>query len=201
MDGFSLIILVIAGFLLSFGLSSFRRTADRNRQDGISRSSRCINQKVNEYLEHGIRSIGSEIRSKRNEHMLEEASFDLYRYKATGRVAGHGFRYRMKIAKGLTYNAGVGQLHANKDWLKDDKVLVTISNQAIICTSTTSSKRFIWTSLAKLEVFANGFVLTPSKGAVLMFECEELTKKHHSVLALLTMEQENFGTLASAHIR
>jgi hypothetical protein len=34
-----------------------------------------------------------------------------------------------------------------------------------------------------------------------MFECEELTKKHHSVLARLIMEQEYFGTLASAHIR
>ncbi|MEG3221764.1 type II secretion system protein [Vibrio gigantis] len=201
MDGFSLIVLVIVGVLLSYSLSSFRRTADRNRQEEVNRSSRCINQRMNEYLDHGIRPINSEIRSKRNEYMFEEASFDLYRYKSTGRVAGHGFRYRMSIAKGLTYNAGVGQLHANKDWLKDDKALVTISNQAITCTSTTSSKRFTWTSLATLEVFANGFVLTPSRGTVLMFECEEPIKEHHSVLALLTMEQENSGTLASAHIR
>lgn len=200
MDGFSLVMLFIAGVLISLSLSSFRSTAEKNRQEEINRSSRRINQKVNEYLELGIRPIDSEIRSKRNEYMLEEASFDLYRYKATGRVAGHGFRYRMRIAKGLTYNAGVGQLHANKDWVKDDKALVTISNQAIICTSTTSSKRFTWTSLAKLEVFANGFVLTPSRGAVLMFECEEPTSKHHSVLALLGMEQEESGTLATAHI-
>lgn len=201
MDGFSLLILVLAGLLLSFALSSFRRTANKIREEGINRSARCINQKVNEYLEQGIRPIDSQIRSKRNEHILAEACFDLYRYKTTGRLAGHGLRYRTKIVQGLTYNAGVGQMYANKDWLKDEKGLITISNQAITYTSTMNSKRFTWTSVAKLEVFANGFVLTPSRGAVLMFECEELAKEHHSVLALLCMEHEEYGTLASAFIR
>lgn len=201
MDGFSLLVLVIAGFLLSFGLLNLRRTANKKREEVISRNARCINRRVNDYLEQGIKPIESQIRSKRNEHILAEASFDLYRYKSTGRVAGQGFRYRTKIAQGLTYNAAIGQMYVNKDWLKNEKGLITISNQAITYTSLTNSKWFTWASLSKLEVFANGFVLTQSRGAVLMFECEELAKEHHSVLALLSMEHEKYGTLASAFVR
>ncbi len=165
-----------------------KRSLRKVVQENESRLSKIAVQ-MSEYLDNGIKPIKSNLRPKRGEVIFASAPFTSHKYKSTGMIAAHGLRYRLKLAKGLSYNVGVGSYYRQKDLVADGEGQITITNQAITFITEYKAKRFTWSSISRLETCVDGFVLTPNRGAVLFFLAQDFTFNHIEALALIAIEE------------
>lgn len=78
----------------------------------------------------------------------------LYLYKKTGTLGGHGLTARFRLAKGVYYRAGAGQLGMAKDWRPEDNGEVVITNKRILMLG--SNKTFSATHSKVLDAQISG---------------------------------------------
>lgn len=186
-----LLLIILLGFL--FAIANFFDQKRRRRNEEQENENRLhkIASQMSVYLDYGIEPIKSNLRSKKGEVIFASAPFMAHKYKSTGVIAAHALRYRLKLAKGLSYHVGVGRFYRQQDIVADGVGRVTISNQAIIFTNKYKAKRFTWSSIAVLEACVDGFVLTPCRGPVLYFSTDDFTFNHAEVLALIAIEEHD----------
>lgn len=149
-----------------------------------------------EVIEQGISECSVQgIRKKRNELFLGSGRFTMYKYKRNGSYKYHGLRYRVKIAKGLSYNLGQAQVKASSSWQAEGVGTLIISNQAITYYNGVNAKRMTWGSILSIDVALDGVTITPSRGAVLRFSSNNIQDREVNVIALALIESQSQGSL------
>jgi hypothetical protein len=78
----------------------------------------------------GIESPGFKL--KRGEVCLFDHDSSLYLHKRTGVIGGHGITAKVKLAKGIYYRIGGGQIGAAKDWVLDDNGRLVITTNRLL---------------------------------------------------------------------
>ena len=187
----------LGGYLAFGSFYQYRKTKNNKKNEMISEE--CVAKLINLYQVEGVEPIYSELRRKQNEFFFAESDSVFYRFKSNGSHSAHALYKKMKLPGGVTYTIGHAQAKAGKSWKKDGEGMVSISNQALTITTSSKSKRFTWGGVAKLEVFLNGFYLTPVNGSVIRFEFPLGSKSSYAVLALLAMESQQEGAIAGVN--
>jgi len=189
------------GFVFLFGLYLVLSSIYQIRQlKKLRRLEEQAKEKISDELEKisggDVAPITSTLRAKRNEVFYAESGAVNYKFKSNGKMKGHGLKYRVKLAKGVSYNIGGAQVKVSKSWVKEDSGVVSISNQALTYTTDKTAKRFTWGAISKIEANLNGFVITPNNGAVIRFEFDLASADYYRLIALLLLEMQREGAIS-----
>ncbi|MEZ8861894.1 hypothetical protein [Vibrio sp. 10N.247.311.51] len=194
------IIIVFAGLAilvtLIFMASSQKDKEDAENSKLAEKAMQSLIVDQLEVIEQGVSECEVQgIRKKKNEIFLGASTFIMYKYKRNGSYKYHGLRYRVKIAKGLSYSIGQGQVKASSSWQSEGVGTLIISNQAITYYNGVNAKRMTWGSILSIDVALDGVTIAPSRGAALRFASSNIQDPEVNVIALAVIESQSQGSL------
>lgn len=134
-------------------------------------------QRIGEgYEKTGIPTIESDISLKRGESLhvrLGGIQWMEYRKKSTGRVTAHGLTARVKIAKGLYYRAGTGQVITERiDQLTPiDNGDLYFTNKGIFFRGNLGNKNISYDKIIMLTPFQKGIKIERETGKDIYIPC------------------------------
>ena len=116
MDTGTVLILAVVVVLITFVIvlnSKAKKKKLAQQQKELEEFIEKVSGFLTEFTDKGIIPIDCDIKLNKEEHLfalLESGNQKEYRKVRTGNIAGHGIMGRVKIAKGVYYKYGAGQV-------------------------------------------------------------------------------------------
>ena len=95
-------------------------------------------------------------RLKKDEQYIGSQSATLCLYKNDGRVGAHGLTASIKIAKGLRYRIGAGQVAMGKSWQADQQGTLHFTTDRIVFDGDNKNFSTRWDKVIGLRINAQG---------------------------------------------
>lgn len=172
MDTSTILILVgIAAVIIVIAVlnSNAKKKKRAQQQKELEEFIEKVSGFMNEFTEKGLTPIDCDIKLNKEEHLfalLESINWKEYRKVRTGKVAGHGIMGRVKIAKGVYYRYGAGQVGAQSvDQLKTiDTGDLYVTNKRIILRGGQGNKNLPFNKIIAINPGTSGIEIEKDTG-------------------------------------
>lgn len=176
-----IIIVILVGVVIAYSYYSSKRTEKASiqykQEEANTQTFLAEFQRIGEkYETSGIPQIDSDISFKRGETLhvkVEGIQWMEYRKKRTGRVMAHGVTARVKIAKGLFYRAGTGQMISESiDQLTPvDNGDLYFTNKGVFFRGNLGNKNIPYDKIIMLTPFQKGIKIERDAGKDVYIPC------------------------------
>jgi hypothetical protein len=138
-------------------------------QDDLRKWEVRVNELGDTFKAQGLPTIQSDLKLKKAEQVhtvLKNVDWQEFRKERTGWLAAHGITGRIKIAKGIYYRYGAGQvMNESRDILKTiDSGDLYFTSRGIIFNGGFGNKTLPFDKVLKLNFFRNGIVIERETG-------------------------------------
>ena len=96
--------------------------------------------------------LNAPFRMKEGEHYIASVPATLGTYKNNGNFGAHGLTVSVKIAKGVRYRAGVGQMSMQKSWVFDQPGILHITSDRLVFNGINKNSSVNYTKVINMSI-------------------------------------------------